>query len=99
MDFRTVEAVVDTGFTGALALPGDIIGELGLTRQDERPVRLASGIETVYIYGAAVSWLGQLRAIPVHQVDGNPLVGTSLLTNCRLTIDFLESGRVNIHPL
>ena len=99
MDFHTVEAVVDTGFTGALALPDAIIEGLGLIQQDERPVRLASGMRTVYIYGAVVSWLGQPRAVPVHQVDGNPLVGTGLLTNCLLTVDFREGGAVTIQPL
>ncbi|MCY3690520.1 MAG: hypothetical protein OXH30_00755, partial [Chloroflexi bacterium] len=73
MDFRTVEAVVDTGFTGALALPSQIIEDLGLVLHDERPVRMASGIRTVRIYGAIVSWFGQHRAVPVHQVEGNPL--------------------------
>lgn len=98
MDFRTVDAVVDTGFTGALAFPNEIIEDLGLTLQDERPVRLASGVNVVRIYGAIVSWFGQPRAVPVHQVDGNPLVGAALLTNCMLTIDFREGGAITIKP-
>lgn len=58
MDFRTVDAVIDTGFTGALALPSQIIEDLGLVLRDERPVRMASGMGTVRIYGAIVSWFG-----------------------------------------
>ncbi len=55
-------------------------------------------MSVVRIYGAIVSWFGQPRAVPVHQVDGNPLVGTALLTNCLLTIDFREGGAVTIQP-
>ena len=99
LQFKTVAAVVDTGFTGALALSSEVVRELGLTHQDERPVRLATGTQTVYVYGAVVSWFGQLRAVPVHETDDRPLVGNMLLTNCRLTIDFREGGDVTIQPL
>jgi clan AA aspartic protease len=98
MDFRLVETVVDTGFNGALALPGDIIEELGLTHQGERRTRLATGSGSVPIYGAVASWLGDLRAVFVHRVEGNPLLGTALLTNCLLTVDFREGGEVSIQP-
>ncbi|MCE2500079.1 MAG: hypothetical protein J4G13_04370 [Dehalococcoidia bacterium] len=69
-----------------------------MTYQGEREIRLATGRQSVYIYGAVVSWCGDLRAVFVHQVDGNPLVGNALLTNCLLTIDFREGGEVNIRP-
>ena len=94
--FLTVTATIDTGFTGMLALPGDIIRELGLTRHGEREVDLAHGRRTLSIYGALVSWLGQLRAVLVHQVDGDPLAGNALLTGCRLTVDFRNGGGVVI---
>ena len=97
--FKTVAAVVDTGFTGALALSGEVVRELGLTHQDERLVRLATGTQTVYVYGAVVSWFGQPRAVPVHETDDKPLIGNMLLTNCRLTIDFQEGGTVTVQPL
>ena len=99
LDFKTVAAVVDTAFTGALALPSDVIRELGLSYRGERRVRLATGRQTVEIYGAVVSWFGQPRAVPVHETDDKPLVGNMLLDNCRLTIDFVESGEVTIQPL
>lgn len=98
-NFRTVGVVVDTGFTGALALPASIIQELDLTQHGERTVHLADGQGRLPIYGALVSWLGQLRAVPVHQVDGDPLAGNALLTGCRLTVDFRSGGGVLIVPL
>ena len=98
-NFRTVDFIVDTGFTGALALPASIIQELGLTRHGDRTAYLADGRRSLSIYGALVSWLGQLRAVPVHQVDGDPLAGNALLTGCRLTVDFRNGGGVVIAPL
>lgn len=98
MDFRAVEAVVDTAFNGALALPGEIIEGLGLTHQGERHTRLATGSGSVPVYGAVASWFGDLRAVLVHRVEGNPLLGTALLTNCLLTIDFREGGEVSVQP-
>ena len=98
-DFRTVDVAVDTGFTGALALPASIIQDLGLTRHGEREVDLAHGQRTLPIYGAVVSWLGQELAATVHQVDGDPLAGNALLTGCRLTVDFRSGGGVLIAPL
>ena len=99
LDFITVTAVVDTAFTGALALPSRTVQELGLTYQDERLVRLAAGRRSVRIYGAAISWFGQPRAVPVHETDDKPLIGNMLLNNCRLSIDFREGGAVTIQPL
>lgn len=99
LEFTTVTAVVDTAFTGALALPSQIVQELGLTYQDERLVRLAAGRISVRIYGAAVSWFGQPRVVPVHETDDKPLIGNMLLNNCRLAIDFREGGDVTIEPL
>ena len=98
MEFRAVETVVDTGFNGSLALPGEIIEDLGLSHQGERRTRLATGSGSVPIYGAVAAWFGTLRAVVVHRVEGNPLLGTSLLTNCLLTVDFREGGEVNVLP-
>lgn len=98
-EFLTVTATVDTGFTGMLALPGDIIRELDLTRHGVREVDLAHGRLTLPIYGAVVSWLGRELAATVHQVDGDPLAGNALLTGCRLTVDFRSGGSVLIAPL
>ena len=98
LDFRTIEAVVDTGFTGSLALSSELAHELGLSFAGRREVYLAHGHQILNVYGAVVSWCGENRAVPVYQVDGVTLVGTALLTNCLLGIDFREGGEVSIRP-
>ena len=91
--------MVDTGFTGALALSDETIRELGLTQHGERIVSLAYGQRPLPVYGALASWLGQPRAAAVYETDGKPLVGKALFTNCHLAIDFEEGGAVTIRPL
>lgn len=72
MNFRTVQFVVDTGFNGALALPGDIIEELGLTQRGERRTRLATGHGSMAIYGAVASWFGDFRAVECIELTATP---------------------------
>lgn len=97
---REVATTVDTGFNGWLALPMDIIWELELTRHGRRPARLASGaIEFFNIYGALISWDGQLRPVPVHEIAAHPLLGMRMLLGYRLTADNRQGGAVVIEEL
>ena len=99
-EFRQLEVVIDTGFTGWLTLNKDLVDELNLTGYGSSRNVLADGQEvTTDIYGALISWGGQSRPVIVHQVEsGRPLVGTAMLENCRLTIDMWEGGLVSIQP-
>ena len=101
LDFRQIEAVVDTGFNGWLTLTRDLVDELDLTSYGHRPSFLANGTRTLMgIFSALVLWSGQYRPVLIHQVEsGRPLVGTSMLENSCLTIDMLEGGRVAIGPI
>ena len=96
-DFRTEEATVDTGFTGWLALPADVIRELGLTRYGQRRATQAGGESRMFdIYGALVSWHGRQRSVLAHQTSGNLLIGMALLEGSRLVVDAREGGEVVI---
>lgn len=79
-DRRTgVDAVVDTGFDGELALPPGLIRRLlypyaGFTRGT-----LADGSETRFDYhDGRVLWHGRGHPILVLTIDGDPLVGIAL---------------------
>lgn len=98
--FRELETVIDTGFTGWLALPLPIIRELGLTQHGRRTAVLANGQRNSFdIYGAVISWHGRVIPIPIHQVDGAPLLGMRLLLNCRFTADNRQGGDLIIEEL
>ena len=100
-DFRQIEAVVDTGFNGWLALTRDMVDELHLTSYGHRYSVLADGTRAVLgIFSALVWWGGRFRPVLIHQVEsGRPLVGTSMLENYRLTIDMRQGGQVTIGPM
>ena len=94
-----VSSILDTGFTGALALPAATIATLGLSRQSSRSARLGDGtVRQLDLYAAEVEWAGSWRLILVHQVGRDALIGTRLLSGHRSTIDWVPGGAVEIEP-
>jgi len=95
-----VEAIIDTGFSGALSLyPQEVddlrlpwVGHIIATLADESE-HLADG------YSAEVMWDSTPREITVTAISGGPLVGMSLMKNYRLTIDVLPNGLLTLKPL
>ena len=97
-DFQSLEAVLDTGFTGDLALPYRTIECLDLTyRGQADDWTLATGDEaTMDEYDGVVSWHGQSRRVTVLETGGEPLLGTSLLSGSKIFIDMRTGGEVLI---
>ena len=95
-----VEALIDTGFTGELTLPSDLIERFGLPRIGELPITLGDGqIVDVEMYLAIVLWHGEERIVQALCTDGKPLIGMSLLYGNRLTLDVVTDGEVSIESL
>lgn len=95
--FRTLAAVVDTGFTGWLTVPPSAISEFGLLPSGSAQSTLANGQETVSLFcDAAVVWQDDVVNVLVDIMDNVPLIGADLLANCRLTIDWWDGGDVTI---
>src|SRR5206468_2028208 len=70
------EAVVDTGYTGWLTLPPNVVAALGLTWRERGGATLADGSQALFdVYDAIVVWDGQPITIPVDAIDADPLVG------------------------
>lgn len=98
--FRTLSVVVDTGFTGWLTLPPELIRELGLKYQGERYTVFADGQGTmVELYVARISWDGQALHRLVHQSDSVPLIGMYLMTGYHLAVDVRAGGAVTLSEL
>ena len=51
------------------------------------------------VYMARVVWHGRERDVLVSEVEGEPLVGISLLYGSRLTVDVIEGGSAAIEEL
>ena len=87
-----VDAIVDTGFSGFLLLPSVLIEQLALLRLGTTSTTLADGTQRpMYVYTVAVSWLDEIRTGPaLAGPTGEVLLGTTLLANSRLTVDYPE---------
>jgi clan AA aspartic protease len=95
-----VEAVIDTGFTGHLTLPAEVVRSLALPGRGFVEVELAdASITALSVYDARVLWGDWERPVPVYEADGGPLVGMALLRGSRLTVDVQPGGPVVIEDL
>lgn len=92
---RRVDALIDTGFTGDITLPSDVVRDLGLIRVGISSLELANGEEEDFdTYIATVDWPGNGRGVMVHGTASVPLVGMRLLEGHRLQVEVERDGRV-----
>ena len=97
---RRYQAVLDTGFTGTVALPASDIQRLGLSSPQPERVTFANGESgDCDVYLAGVLWDGEERTAQIYAIGEDPLVGMALLRGARVTMDVAEGGRVEVEPL
>jgi clan AA aspartic protease len=97
---KSINAVIDTGFTGFLSLPQNIIDELELPWSYSDLATLGDGSETLFdIHDANVIWDGQFREIEINSADTDPLLGMKMLRGYRLQVDTVQGGLVTIEAL
>lgn len=90
-----IECVVDTGFEGFLTLPPATIADFGLPYLAEINAKLANNSSVMTdVYLATIAWSGVERNIAVLAMGSRPLIGTALLEDYHLSIDFCEGGTV-----
>jgi len=97
---QLIDAVIDTGFTGYLSLPREIIDDLKLPWTGIDRGTLGDGSEVTFeVYAATVIWDGQYRDIPVNEAETDPLIGMNLLYGYDLRIRAVEGGTVAIEAI
>ncbi len=97
---RLIDAVIDTGYTGFLSLPREIIAALNLPWTGIDRGTLGDGSEVTFeVYASTIIWDGQYRNIPVKAAETDPLVGMSLLYGYDLQIRAVEGGNVTIKAI
>lgn len=97
---REIDIVIDTGFTGDLTLPRQVITALGLIYHSQVSATLANGDRvTLSKFEAQVAWHGRGRDVLVLETDGGALAGMSLLYGSRVVLDVLDGGVVSITAL
>ncbi|MGV0026128.1 clan AA aspartic protease [Phormidesmis priestleyi] len=90
-----IECVVDTGFEGFLTLPPSLVADLGLPYIVEITANLADdSTVATNVHEATIVWNGIQRQIVVLGMGRRPLIGTALLEDYHLSIDFCEGGTV-----
>ena len=96
---REVEAVLDTGFNGFMALPAELIDALELSYRYELQLTLASGEEqSVPTYEATIRWNGASHSVEVVEA-GEALAGMALFWGYALRIECQSAGRVQAEAL
>jgi clan AA aspartic protease len=97
---QEVEAVIDSGYTGALTLPPTLIANLGLRWRSVDLATLADGSTCVFqTYVGKLVWDGRERSIIVDEAATDPLVGMKLLRGHELKMQVRARGKVTIKRL
>jgi clan AA aspartic protease len=94
----TVDAVIDTGFDGDISLPISIAVTLGMELVSELSFELADGTRTEeLVFAGRAKLAGKTRVVDIIlSKSDDVLIGTRLLEDCRLAIDFrTERVRIN----
>ncbi|MCG9891686.1 MAG: clan AA aspartic protease [Thermosynechococcaceae cyanobacterium MS004] len=97
---QLIDTVIDTGVSGFLTLPFDIISALELSWEGRDVATLGDGTSCTFeVYMAIVIWDGQYREIYVNESETIPLIGMRLLRGYDLRIQTIEGGMVTIEAL
>lgn len=97
---QEIEAVIDSGYTGALTLPPALITILGLRWRSVERAILADGSTCVFpVFVGKLLWDGKVRNILVGEAGVVPLVGMKLLRGHESKMQVRARGKVTIKRL
>lgn len=94
---RDVSVVLDTGFTGLLTLPPELVAACARSPGPLSRATLADGSQVVLRqHLVRLIWDGQSRDVLALETLGTPLLGMGLLVGSRLIADIVDGGLVSI---
>jgi clan AA aspartic protease len=90
VDASPLAVWVDTAFTGELVIPRKTVQALKLRQSAAVKAGLADGTQVVLeTYSCLIDWFGRTQIVEVVENEGQtPLLGTGLLRDRRLEIDY-----------
>lgn len=92
-----VEALLDSGFNGAVSLPLAEVDKLGLPLVTERAVTLADGSDVnVKVHSGFVCFAGRRYRCAVLATGDVPTVGMHLLQGMRVCFEAFEGGAIEV---
>ncbi|MBH8562740.1 clan AA aspartic protease [Nostoc sp. CENA67] len=93
----SIEFLIDTGFTEFLSLPSAAVSLLGFPFLYDAYANLADNSNVILpVHQATIIWNGEEREVNVLATGRLPLLGTALLDEHELVIQFTENGLVTI---
>ena len=94
-----IDASIDTGFSGFVALPPALVVHLALPTAGPGNLTLAGGLVVRRdYYHLRLEWDGFVHTVFAVELDGEPLIGMSLLRNYRVEFDAIVGGDVTVTP-
>lgn len=98
-DSVSIQAWIDTGFTGELVLPVSAIDDLELEPSGSVDAILADGSQVgLSTYSCVIEWFGNSKALEIIANNGEcPLLGVGLLLGLELRIDY-RNLRMKLTP-
>ncbi len=95
-----VDAVIDTGFSGAVSVPKAVVDQLNLVFARRVVGNLADGSTTlVELYFARLLCGERLVDTEIAAAGTQALIGVQFLAGQRLTADFVLDGSVKLVPI
>jgi clan AA aspartic protease len=92
-----VNVVIDTGFSGFLALPIAVLSAVGAPWLYYQEGILADGSTQVFdVHEVTIMWDGEPRTIEVEAIDVDPLAGMALLERHEIHLVVRAGGKVRI---
>ena len=99
-ELKSVRAIIDTGFTGDLTLPRDVIDQLGFTLRGFQRVILGDGsLQYFEMFVGVVIWDGKMREVEINAAETDSLIGMGLLEDYKLEMEGRPNGEVRITSL
>jgi clan AA aspartic protease len=96
----SIDFVIDMGFTDELCLPPEAVSLLGLPFKYAIPANLADNSRVLLpVHEALIIWNGEEREVSVLATGRRPLLGTALLEEYELVVQFTEGGLATIDEL
>ena len=97
---KTVDALLDSGFTGAVSLPSVVVDDLGLEWSGEQSVTLGDGSDvSVDIYEGMVGFAGKWYRCAILATGDVPTVGMHLLRGARISFQAEPGGDISLERL
>jgi len=94
---REMDVGLDTGFTGYLVLPSEVLTAVDAQRVGSRMTRLGDDSRVpMDACLVTVLWHDEPRKVLALQSEGRSMIGLSLLYGCTVALEVVDGGYVSI---